>query len=289
MPETVTVVYIDTLFVLNAVINYLLLLATAKITGLYAKRLRLLAGALVGAVYAVMVFMPSVSFLLSLFGKTAAGALIVIISFHWSKSLIRAGLVFTVTGFAFGGCIYAMNLLAGYQTGMVQNSIPYITVNARTLILLSALFYFVITMIFKGLARRSGTETAKVKIGVNEKEVSLTVLRDSGNLLIDPFSGASVMVVDCKKLEGLWNAESRTLLDTDNLCDPTTLLLALNEIRAPVRFRLVPYRAVGVESGFLLAFRPDSLEIDGKKNRNLLVALSPSRMGNGMFAGVINV
>jgi stage II sporulation protein GA (sporulation sigma-E factor processing peptidase) len=281
-------VYIDTLFVLNAVINYLLLLATAKITGLYAKRRRLLAGALTGAVYAVLVFAPTVSFLLSFLGKTAASALIVIISFHWGKTLIRAGLVFWLVSFMLGGCIYAVNILAGYQAGMIQNSIPYITVNARTLVLLSAFFYVIVTLTFKGLARQTKKGTANVHISFDNKEVSMTVLRDSGNLLTDPISGAAVMVANCDQLAGLWPADTKTLLNTENLRNPTSLLLALSELSIPLRFRLVPYKTVGTESGFLLAFRPDKLEVDGKQNRNTLVALSPNRVGNGTYAGIIN-
>ena len=49
------------------------------------------------------------------------------------------------------------------------------------------------------------------------------------------------------------------------------------------QLRLIPYSAVG-SKGFLAAFRPDSLSVNGKKNRDLLVALSPSASGDGFDA-----
>ena len=47
-----TVVYIDSLFLLNFIVDYLLLLATAKLAGEVICRPRLALGAAVGALYA---------------------------------------------------------------------------------------------------------------------------------------------------------------------------------------------------------------------------------------------
>ena len=47
-----TVVYIDALFLLNLIVNYLLLLAAAKLAGEPLRRLRLAAGAALGGLYA---------------------------------------------------------------------------------------------------------------------------------------------------------------------------------------------------------------------------------------------
>ena len=48
-----TVVYIDSLFLLNLIVDYLLLLATAKLAGEGICRPRLALGAAVGALYAL--------------------------------------------------------------------------------------------------------------------------------------------------------------------------------------------------------------------------------------------
>ena len=45
--------------------------------------------------------------------------------------------------------------------------------------------------------------------------------------------------------------------------------------------RLVPYRAVGVECGMLLALRTQGVTVNGKPLGRLLVALSPTAVGDG--------
>ena len=69
-----------------------------------------------------------------------------------------------------------------------------------------------------------------------------------------------------------------------DLRDPAELLACAGETDAlRGQLRLIPYSAVG-SKGFLAAFRPDSLSVNGKKNRDLLVALSPSASGDGFDA-----
>lgn len=46
--ETMTVIYVDTLFLLNALVDYLLLLCAARLAGEPLKRLRFALGAVLG-------------------------------------------------------------------------------------------------------------------------------------------------------------------------------------------------------------------------------------------------
>ena len=57
-----TVIYIDSVFVLNALMDYLLLLAAARLAGLPLRRGRYLLGALFGGAYAAAVFLPGLGF-----------------------------------------------------------------------------------------------------------------------------------------------------------------------------------------------------------------------------------
>ena len=60
------VVYGDVLFALNLLLDYAVLLASARIAACPFARLRLLGGALFGAVYAVAVFVPGLQILSAL-------------------------------------------------------------------------------------------------------------------------------------------------------------------------------------------------------------------------------
>ena len=58
-----TVIYVDTLFLLNAIVDYLLLLCSARLAGERLSRLRFALGALLGGLYAVALFLPGFGFL----------------------------------------------------------------------------------------------------------------------------------------------------------------------------------------------------------------------------------
>ena len=51
-----------------------------------------------------------------------------------------------------------------------------------------------------------------------------------------------------------------------------------------LRFRLIPYHAVGVAGGLLLAVRSDWTEVAGERYAGLPVALSPTELGTGYSA-----
>lgn len=59
-----TVVYLDRVFLLNLLVDYLLLLTTAQLAGIPLRRGRLALCAAVGALYAGAVFLPGLSWLL---------------------------------------------------------------------------------------------------------------------------------------------------------------------------------------------------------------------------------
>lgn len=63
--------------------------------------------------------------------------------------------------------------------------------------------------------------------------------------------------------------------------DPVGSMERLEDADLRRRFRLLPYRAVGVEYGMLLAVRTDRVELGGRKLEGLLVALSPTPVSDG--------
>ena len=76
-----TVVYLDSVFVLNSVMDYLLVLSTARLAGIPLRRRRYLLAALAGGAYAAAVFLPGLSFLSAAPVKAAAGELMTLIAF----------------------------------------------------------------------------------------------------------------------------------------------------------------------------------------------------------------
>jgi stage II sporulation protein GA (sporulation sigma-E factor processing peptidase) len=106
----VQTVYVDSLFVINLIVNYVMLLVTAKICVVGTKRLRLLLAAAAGAAYAVAAVFPAAAFLVNPFVKIAFGVLIALAAFGGGPRLLRAVLVFFAVSAAFGGVVMAASL-----------------------------------------------------------------------------------------------------------------------------------------------------------------------------------
>ncbi len=102
---------------------------------------------------------------------------------------------------------------------------------------------------------------------------------DTGNTLTDPASGRPVIVAEGERAAPLFPREHRP--EPTDLRDPTAALTRLGTGAWRSRFRLLPYRSVGVDRGLLLAVRADGLELEGRARGPVLVALSPTPVSDG--------
>lgn len=258
------VIYLDRLFLLNLLIDYLLCLLSARVCGLLLHRWRYLLAALLGAVYAVLTLLPGLKLLGSLVGKLCAAALMAAIAYGGEAHALRCGAVFLCVSAAFGGGLWALSAAGGYPI-----------FDARVLILSFTLCYAGLLLLFRGRAQLPDQPRAEVRLTLDGHESRFMALMDTGNRLSDPTTGAAVMLACPRALAPLFPG-------ADLSADPVTLV-SFPSLAG--RFRLIPYRAVGAH-GLLPVFRPESLIIGGKARRDLLVAVSPSAQGDG-FEGIV--
>jgi stage II sporulation protein GA (sporulation sigma-E factor processing peptidase) len=276
------VVYIDSVFVCNTLIDYLLLLSTARLTGKRLHRRRYLLAAVLGGTYAAAVFFPGCGVLSLWPVKLAAGVLMAAAAFGAQPHFLRLTALFFLVSCGFAGCVLGLGLLSGGGVP-VENGVFYTDIDARVLLIASLAAYLTLSVVFRAAARH-GVQGALLPVTVclNGKSVSLTALRDTGNTLLDPGTGRPLLVAVGAQLTDLWPPEDRALLNAQALRSPVEALERLN--RREARFRLLPYSAVGVSGGLLLAFRSDWTMIGGKRYERLLVALSPTELGGGFSA-----
>ena len=239
-------IYIDVLLGVNLFINYFLLLTVAKFLSLYAKRWRLVLGAAVGAVFSLTVLLPELSAVLTFAMKLEISGLIVLAAFRFSgwPPFFRQLAAFYIVSFSFAGLMLALWYFIAPQGLIVKNSIVYFDVSPLLLLILTVFCYFLIRLI----QRFTGRQTPKnlfypIQIEWKGKEVACVAKVDTGNSLVEPFSGEPVAVVEKSRLEKF-----------------------LPEIRAEGKVRLVPFSAVP-GGGMLEAFRPDALYIVREKQR----------------------
>ena len=269
------VVYIDELFSINLIANYFLLLGTAKICGVVTPRRRLWLGAALGGAYAVLCAIPPVAFLsLAPVGISVAAAML-LAAFGWGRlaagrRLLRVALVFFALAMCAAGAVTAIGLF-----GMNGH------ISLRVLVIAFGGCYISTTLVFRRAGRDSG-HMSEVRIEVTGRSVTLRALLDTGNSLTDPLSGAKVCVVSVRDVLPVIPDREKAFFEAAIRSGSPGSLIALNHLPSGIKFRLVPYSAVGVSSGLLLAFRPEHITVDGRESRDHIVAVSPNEVADNV-------
>lgn len=253
-------VYLDSLVLLNFILDYLLLLLTGQAAGAVLHRWRIALAAGLGATYAGAVFFPVLAFLAHPLLCVCAGVVMVLVAYGDSQHLLRLSLLFFTFSAALGGGIYALGLMG-----------VSLTLEPRHILLFAAIAYCLLSLASHKLARHGPRTLQRVVVKVGDRSTRLTALVDSGNTLRDPITGAGVVVAQGERLASLLPPEA----DFRNPCQ------ALPALKEPGRFRLLPYRSVGVEQGLLLAVRADRVHVNGRDLGSRLVALSPTPISDG--------
>lgn len=261
------VVYIDTLFIINTASNFLLLTATAKICDVFTGKLRIIAAAVLGGVYAVFAALPSFEFLNTLFVKGLVSAVMVLLAFGIHRSFFRLLVIFISVSAALGGLIYAVSL---GSDGI------FTTPGLRAIALSFLCSAGVITAVFRRSGKPSG-KTHKISVKFSGKTTEYTAFIDTGNSLKDPISGKPVIIIGLEDLKPVLPDDLYKLLK--NL-SPTDFLQALSGTQYAGKFRLLPYSTVGVTNGMLPAVRAE-VRIDEKPSPGTLIAISPTSVSDG--------
>lgn len=263
-------VYVDLLFGLNAVINYLLLRGSAAIGGCSAPWGRLLAAAALGGLYAAASVLPGLETLQSLVCQGLCAGLMLVTAFGWKRSTVRQGVYFLALSFALSGLV----LLAAQVLEpdcVFLGGRAYYGISTPALLLLAGISYGLAAMILRGCGTHTGGDIVSVQLELEGRTAVVRALRDTGNTLRDPVTGQTVLVAGRRVLETLLPAAAQI-----QERDPVGMLQTLSASYPGLRFCLVPYRAVGVSAGLLPAVRC-RLQKDGKRSR-ILVAFGTTEL-----------
>lgn len=244
-----TIIYADLTLLVNTALNYLVFCCAMRLSGLPLRHLRILAASLLGGVYAVFAAIPTYDILTAFLAKCMASLLMARVAFGKDPWFLRRYLLFLAASCTLSGACVAV------QAVLASTSSPWVV------FLLSGLFCaFVLAVVF----RRSGDpQTAAAlltaTISLEGRQVTVPLLRDTGNTLRDPETGQVVCVVWEKALEPL----------------------------GQIVYRKIPFQSLGERAGELECFTCDSITVDGRtwEHYPIGVARQPLSDGGG-FVGL---
>ncbi len=246
MNDRVYIVYLDVFFMINFIMDYMIILITSRIAKVKKKRIRQLAGAGCGALYSVIVIKPLTNHLFKItLVNILIAAVMVLISFGFTSASVYIKNVFLlfVVSFTMSGIInylYYSTVIGKYVRNVLSGNSNKV-VNARKFILVSVLAYILLSAIVRIIfsVRKDMELYYDVKITFRGKSVVVRGLYDTGNGLTEPVSGKMVHIAEYKIL--------KPLLEGDE--------------KAKENIYVIPFRSIGEEDGIMYGIRMDEMVV----------------------------
>lgn len=293
MEETVTI-YVDIVLLENLCMNYIILFGTAYIIKIKVKHIRILLASLIGAVYAVLAYAGVFPIYANLITKIILSICMTYIAFNPKKlkGLIKELILFYLVSFALGGCAFALLYIVRPQDIFMKNGV-YIGTYPLKIALLGGITGFIITYVAIKIVKTRITKNEiiyKAIIKIEEQEIEINVLLDTGNMLKDPISGDAVIMVEKNKLYKILPNE---MLDNTNKFLGGEFENA-ESLEYRKRIRFIPFTSVGKQNGMLLGIKPDLVKIitdvDEIVNEKTIIGVYEKTFSKyGKYSGLIGL
>lgn len=252
-------IYVDVLIVLNIYVNFFLLRATSRLTHTPLKTFRCLVSSTVGSVFSLTIFLPNTSFIIPLLIKAFAAIIITALAFGIKdkRHTLKLVIYFYIVNFIFGGVIMLLYNIFEPKFMAMGNSYFYIDFSLLSLIVFTAVAYFTVTALRYFLDKGCDIKHRyKVVVRKGNNVSSIDAVADSGNSLVDSFSGKPVII--CRQSDLYKIIDFSSDINFDNA----------KEAYEKNAIRFIPYSTIG-NTGMIPIFTPDEIlicdEETGKK------------------------
>ena len=250
--------YIDVFFLVNFMMDYMILAVTGKILHCSASCKNLCLGAAVGSAFTCVVIVLPISYTFVKFILFHGFVNVVMIKtglkIKWNRSFFQAYIVLYISGFLLGGVFEFFR--------------PYIRVSSL-FFFFAVVSYFTATAIWNVLVffNRKREFRYRAILIKGAKKMEVTAILDTGNTLRDPLTGAAVSVL-CKTVaEKLWEPE-----DMEGI-------------------RWITYHSIGKSEGVMPLRRLDTIIIPKKENiviKHPYIAISEDKVSDDKYALILN-
>ena len=286
-------IYIDIVLLENLLMNYIILLGTGYIIKAKIKHIKLIISSFIGAIYALLAYMEIFPIYANFITKMLLAICMIYIGFNPKKikGLIKELIVFFLVSFSLGGCAFALLYMIKPQEIFVKNGV-YIGVYPLKIALLGGITGFIITYIsFKVVKNHINKNeiiyTAVIKI--EEKKLEIKVLLDTGNMLKDPITGDTVIIVEKEKLYEILPIE--LLNDIDDFFEINNKIIK-NEYQT--RLRIIPFTSVGKRNGMMVGIKADYVsiitDIDEIKKNDVIICVYEKKFSKtDKYSGLIGL
>lgn len=280
-------VYAEQILLENLIINYIILYATKIFTKSDTSKMRIFVASLIGSVYTMVVFFPSIAFMLRFIAKVIVAVIIIRVAFNPKnvRVFIKTMATFHLVAFTFAGVCLSLLYATNIDTYIADGVFYISNFKIKKLIIAIAFSWILFQVTLEYLKNKNIkiNNLIFLTIKFKDKEISLKGMVDTGNSLKDPLNKLPVIVVEFMAIKELFPesiqevfenySENNLDLFTNILCDPS----------CDFKFRLIPYKSLGKEDGMLLGFKPDQVTFEIEKAsqvKELMIGIYNKNLSN---------
>ena len=254
------VIYLDVLILINLYVTYFQILAVSVFTHRKTVWYRKLSAAGIGAVASLSIFIPQEMVLTLTLLKIFLCALIAFVAFGYTgfRAYAVSVLFLMLVSFVFSGLMLCVWLFAAPMKMLFINGTVYFGVDTMTIILSTCAAYGVVRII-RYILDKNGKTDGKYTVIIknNGRECRLSALADSGNGMVDCFSGLSVIVCRRDMCADVSPPAIEMIENNSDISEIGTQMIK--------GVRIMPFSTVG-KGGLICMFKAESVVIDDETN-----------------------
>ena len=254
------VIYLDVLILINLYVTYFQILAVSVFTYRKTVWYRKLSAAGIGAVASLSIFIPQEMVLTLTLLKIFLCALIAFVAFGYTgfRAYAVSVLFLMLVSFVFSGLMLCVWLFAAPMKMLFINGTVYFGVDTMTIILSTCAAYGVVRII-RYILDKNGKTDGKYTVIIknNGRECRLSALADSGNGMVDCFSGLPVIVCRRDMCADVSPPAIEMIENNSDISDIGTQMIK--------GVRIMPFSTVG-KGGLICMFKAESVVIDDETN-----------------------
>lgn len=207
-------IYVDSLFILNFVLNYFLVSVTAFFGAKKTRSGRMVIAGLFGAVCSLYIFIPFSFPEIDVVYRMTVSFLMVLIAFKFGnlRRFLRIYGIFIAATLVFGGLFLALVNALPDGISVRNNGIFYIDFSPLVFLLVATIFYCIIRLYKRFVYRRESRGFCKVTVFTDTSRQMFNVLFDNGHTLRDIFTDLPVLVLSVDECDTLINEFERSLI-----------------------------------------------------------------------------
>ncbi|MFW6015601.1 MAG: sigma-E processing peptidase SpoIIGA [bacterium] len=260
-------IYIDTLFIINFMMDFLVLWTVGKLLKQITTWLKLISASAAGAfVICIIVIFPISNIMINIFIYYVLTSLLMIfIAFRPKniKQTIKLIISLYLITFLIGGSIVSLYYYTkvGYYVNQIINGNIVGSIDFNTFFLASLIAFIIIKMILHYFSRVMTVQKNlyAAEIYMNGKKIEVQGLLDTGNNLYDPITKSPVIIVEYDAIKEIIPENVRNIIYDFINNNSTSFYEQMGELHE-YKIRLIPFSSIG-ESGMLIGMVSETVTI----------------------------